>query len=276
MDRITTRKTSEPRRLDSRRAFLGAMGIGLVAATIDTRTVLAQCVGPDVPCLTPDGIARQAFAEVFRVVRNDGKNWAISDAAIRAYVLKPIGTSDHPELDRQNPKLGPDNLPIAFRNTKPNTGEWREVERRFLFVAAEPGDPRFNGKLINKETQEDFLRIPRGANELKDRALGRLRGSEVCAPQPVDCNLNCAETVVWERQVSASDPVPFRRKGSGLYERFQTAVWSWELSEPNPTRQPLLSYTDITAEELRQLMIKDQVAPGVPVEITDLKFQMEK
>lgn len=266
--------STETRHPISRRGFATGLTIGLgslATGRVNIAEALAQCVGPERFC-PPDGIARQAFADVFRIVRNNGEHWAISDAAVRAYLLEPIGTTDHPELDRQNPVLGSDGSIVGFRNIKPGHEEVRKVEKSYLFVAPQPGDSRFNGRLINSETGEDFIRVTRRGDELKDMALGKLRGSLGCE---AGCTLNCVETFVWERQISASNPVAFRNS-AGQVERFQGVAWSWELSEPNPSRQPMVSYSDITEAQLRNLINKGEVAKGLQFRIDDLKHQMGK
>lgn len=268
-------KPSTERHTISRRGFAIGLGInlGLIAAShVDIGAVLAQCVGPNVPCPTPDGIARHSFAEVFRQVRNGGKDYAISDAAVRVYVLKPIGTSDYPELDRQNPKLDSDGLPAAFRDTKYDL--WRDVEKRVVFKAAEPGDPRFNGKLIDTETGLDYIEIARRGDELKDRAIGRLRGAIACAPAAANCVLNCAEIVVFERQKGGTRLEPFVNS-KGQIERFQAALWSWPYSEPKPSKHSLVSYTDVSDEELRKLLANGEAATGLTPQFTDLHQQLE-
>ncbi len=259
----------------SRRGFASglALGIGgLVTGKINVATAVEQCsgIGPDVPCPTPDGIARRAFAEVNRTVVNNNQDYAISNAGVRLYVIKPVGTSDHPELDRQNPILGPDGLPIAFVNTK--NGQVREVEKTVVFKAAEPGDPRFNGKLINTSNGQDHIEIKRNGDEVKDRALGKIRDASGCE---VDCGLNCVETVVWERLKSGTDLRPFT-DSKGREERFQAAVWSFNYEE-TADRKVLVSHTEISDAELRRLLTSGEVAlmTGPSPREVSVQHQME-
>lgn len=219
----------------------------------------AECVGPDVPCLTPDGIDRRGSARVFRTLIDEKNDfYAISNAAVRVYIIEPNGTSDYPEFDRENPVLGQDGLPTAFKNLK--NGELRKVEKQVLFKAAEPGDPRFDGELINTETGSKGLAIERNGNEIKDRAIGKTRGESECAADDLDCQLNCAQTVVWERQVSADKPVPFK-DSAGKPERFQTAIWLWN-GAVNSIHD-LVSFTRLSKERIFNLIKLGQAAPGI-------------
>jgi hypothetical protein len=274
MDRRTSLakpSTQEGRRLLLKGLFIGG---GLVAANqVNVAEILAQCAGPNVICTEPDGVQRRAYADIYRIVRNGGNDYAISDAAVKVFVLAPIGTSDHPELDRQNPNIGPDGQPNAFKNLK--DGTWREVDRVATFKAAQPGDPRFNGKLIDADTGLDYLEVKRGAQDIKDRAIGRLRGSNNCEASANNCVLNCVETMVIERQRSGSDLTPFVNS-QGQKERFQYAVWSWAYDKM-PDHKYLVSYTDVSDAQIRTLIATNQaalIAGPSPLEVS-VNHQLE-
>jgi hypothetical protein len=261
------------RHLLGRRGFTTGLILTLAGAgQVDVPTVLAQCVGPDVPCPAPDGIARRARVEVYRMVRNGGHDYAISDAGVRLSILAPVGTSDHPELDRQNPMLGPDGLPQVFVNLK--TGELRRVERNIILRAADPSDPRFeSGRLIDDATGLDYVDIPRAADAIKDRAVGKLRGAHDC--EGGNCQLNCAETVVWQRQRSGHDLRPFVNS-RGQTETFQAVAWSFSADQQLDSRY-LVSYTDVSDDQLRMLISTGQaklIKGPSPLEVS-LRHQLE-
>lgn len=256
----------------SRRGLAIGLGLTLAGANqVDISTVLAQCIGPDVPCPTPDGIDRKAYAEVFRYVKNGGYDYAISDAAVRLYVIRATGTSDYPELDKQHPKLGSDGLPIAFLDEKPKIHVWRDVEKQILFVSAQPGDPNFNGRLINSETGQTRTDIFRGGDEIKDRFAAKIRGGDPCD----NCELNCGQVVVWERTRGASNPDPFKEKATGLYQRYDEGLFLWPLDERNPSVHNLESWTEVPDNELRFLLANRQVAKTSVPAVIKLKPVIE-
>src|SRR3989344_1294528 len=249
----------------SRRLFLrntaATVGGLVIASQLGTQGVEASgnCTqsGVNVPCTESDGISRIARAHLNRVVRDpQGNNFAISDASMVAYILKPIGTSDYPMLDLQNPILGSDGMPKAFNDTK-YPGLVREVQDAVVFKAAKPGTAEFNGRLINSRTGKDFLEITRTGAEIKDRAMGIVKSTK-------QCGLNCTEIVVFGRGTNGSDFRPFRDKLDSQLALFQSAVWSFPQGE-DPGMHELTSFALATEAQIAQLRNSGQIAPAIAI-----------
>lgn len=213
----------------------------------------AECVGPNVPCTTPDGIARKGKAEVFRVLFDQDNNaYGVTDAAVRVHIIAANGTSDYPELDKDNPRLDPNTgVAVAFQNKK--DGQWRKVGKSIVFKSAEA-----TGKLTNSETGGTTLDLEYGPDAIKDRAIGKSRGEFDCATDDQDCQLNCETTVVWERLKGASKPETFI-DSTGKAERDQTAIWMW--NGVVKSVHSLVSFTRLTNDRIANLIGLGQAKP---------------